>query len=300
VIEFSASGVETYWWLPIVVAFCISSLTSTAGITGAFLLLPFQVSILGFVGPAVSATNLLYNIVAIPGGIYKYIRDRRVIWPLTAITTFSLMPGFVLGAIIRVKYLPDPRLFKVFIALVLLYLSVRLVADMLRKSATDNNSGNDNGEFHWSDCSFTKGVFSYTLYDTKFQISIVGIVTVCSLVGIVSGIYGIGGGALVAPFYVAVFRQHVRAISGVALFSTFAVSVFGVFVYAALELFYDGTGLVISPDWALGTLFGIGGMAGIYFGAVVQKFMPVIAIKIILLVCMGIIVVRYLMGILHF
>ncbi|MBT3233111.1 MAG: sulfite exporter TauE/SafE family protein [Calditrichaeota bacterium] len=299
-IEFSVSGVETYWWLPIVVAFCISSLTSTAGITGAFLLLPFQVSILGFAGPAVSATNLLYNIVAIPGGIYKYIRDRRVIWPLTGITTLSLMPGFVLGAIIRVKYLPDPRMFKVFIALVLLYLSIRLLADMLRKTASEKHGGNDNGEFYWSDCKFGQGTFSYNLYGTEYQISIVGIITVCSLVGIVSGIYGIGGGALVAPFYVAVFRQHVRAISGVALFSTFVVSVFGVFVYAALEWFYKETGLVISPDWALGSLFGIGGMAGIYFGAVIQKFLPVIYIKIILMICMGIIVVRYMMGFLHF
>lgn len=298
--EFAVSGVETYWWLPIVVAFCISSLTSTAGITGAFLLLPFQVSVLGFVGPGVSATNLLYNIVAIPGGIYKYVRDKRIIWPLAAVTTFSLMPGFVLGAIIRVKYLPDPRLFKVFIALVLLYLSVRLVLDMLRKSATQNNGISGNSEFRWSKAEFSRGIFSYTLYDSEYRISIVGIITICSLVGIVSGIYGIGGGALIAPFYVAVFRQHVHAISGVALFSTFIVSVFGVFVYAALEKFYEGSGLVISPDWALGALFGIGGMAGIYFGAVLQKFLPVVVIKMILLVCMGVIVVRYLSGFLHF
>ena len=67
--EFPISGVETWWWLPALVAFLISSLTSTGGVSGAFLLLPFQVSFLGFTGPAVSSTNLVYNIVATPGGV---------------------------------------------------------------------------------------------------------------------------------------------------------------------------------------------------------------------------------------
>jgi len=75
VLEFPASGVETYWWLPIVVAFGVSSLTSAGGVTGAFVLLPFQMSVLGFVGPAVSPTNLVYNIVAIPGGVIRFWRE---------------------------------------------------------------------------------------------------------------------------------------------------------------------------------------------------------------------------------
>ena len=32
------------------------------GVSGAFLLLPFQVSVLGFTSPAVSPTNLIFNI----------------------------------------------------------------------------------------------------------------------------------------------------------------------------------------------------------------------------------------------
>ena len=49
-------------------------LTTPAGVSGAFLLLPFQMSVLGFVAPGVTPTNLVYNIVAIPGGIYRYIQ----------------------------------------------------------------------------------------------------------------------------------------------------------------------------------------------------------------------------------
>jgi hypothetical protein len=35
----------------------------------------------------------------------------------------------------------------------------------------------------------------------------------------------------------------------------------------------------VAPDWLLGILFGIGGMAGMYLGARCQKFVPARAIK---------------------
>jgi hypothetical protein len=38
--------------LPLLVAFVVSALTAPAGVSGAFLLLPFQVSVLGFTSPA--------------------------------------------------------------------------------------------------------------------------------------------------------------------------------------------------------------------------------------------------------
>jgi uncharacterized protein len=47
-------------------AFAVSAVATPAGISGAVLLLPFQVSVLGTPSPAVTPTNLLYNVVATP------------------------------------------------------------------------------------------------------------------------------------------------------------------------------------------------------------------------------------------
>src|SRR5215211_7530325 len=66
--HFPVSGVEVNPLLPLLVAFAVSALTAPAGVSGAFLLLPFQVSVLGFTSPAVSPTNLVYNSFATPGG----------------------------------------------------------------------------------------------------------------------------------------------------------------------------------------------------------------------------------------
>jgi hypothetical protein len=44
--------------------------------------------------------------------------------------------------------------------------------------------------------------------------------------------------------------------------------------------------MAIAPDWLLGFLFGIGGFAGMYCGARLQKFVPARFIKWILAVCL--------------
>jgi len=131
--HFPASGVDVSPFLPPLVAFFISLFTSTGGVSGAFLLLPFQMSVLHFTSPAVSATNQLFNIVAIPSGVYRYIREGRMVWPLTWVVIAGTLPGVLIGAILRVRYLPDPVRFKLFAGVVLLYIGGRLVRDLLAK-----------------------------------------------------------------------------------------------------------------------------------------------------------------------
>jgi len=132
---FPVAGIEVSPWIPPVVAFCVSFCTSMGGVSGAFLLLPFQLSVLGYTSPSVSATNQVYNIVAIPSGVYRYIKERRMVWPLTYATAIGTLPGVFLGAIIRVKYLPDPTSFKLFASCVLGYIGLRLARDTFFKKA---------------------------------------------------------------------------------------------------------------------------------------------------------------------
>ena len=126
-VRFPASGVETFLFFPPTVALFISFFTSMAGVSGAFVLLPFQVSVLGFTAPSVSATNLLYNVVSTPGGIYRFIRADRMAWNLAGTLTAGLIPGILMGYYLRVVYLPDPALFKAFVGLLLFFLGARLL-----------------------------------------------------------------------------------------------------------------------------------------------------------------------------
>jgi uncharacterized membrane protein YfcA len=279
------------------VAFVISFFTSMGGVSGAFLILPFQLSFLGFTNPSVSSTNQLYNIVAIPSGVYRYIREGRMVWPLTWIVVIGTLPGVLIGAVVRVKYLPDPRNFKFFAGLVLLYIGIRLVRDLLRKSGVDDKNSSEkrfqelvrkylqdhnraNKGHRLPAVTGTKtglGRISYDFYGEHFDVPIWGIFSLSFAVGIVGGIYGIGGGAIIAPFFVSFFRLPVYTVAGAALMGTFVTSVAGVGFYQAIAPLYPG--MSVAPDWILGILFGIGGMAGMYLGARVQKYVPAKAIK---------------------
>ena len=53
----------------------------------------------------------------------------------------------------------------------------------------------------------------------------------------------------------------------------------GVFFYSLLP---GPGGVAVSPDWFLGSLFGVGGFAGMYIGARLQKYVPQKFIKLML------------------
>ncbi|MCG6894970.1 MAG: sulfite exporter TauE/SafE family protein, partial [Desulfobacteraceae bacterium] len=138
--HFPVAGIDVHPMVPLTVSFVVSFFTSMGGVSGAFLLLPFQVSVLNYTAPSVSATNQVFNIFAIPSGVYRYIREGRMLWPLTRAVVAGTLPGVFIGAWVRVEYLPEPTRFKFFAAFVLLYIGWRLAGDVMRnpvRSASD-------------------------------------------------------------------------------------------------------------------------------------------------------------------
>ncbi len=270
--DFPVAGITASVLLVPLVSFVISFFTSMGGVTGAFLLLPFQVSVLGFTSPSVSATNFLYNVVGTPGGILHFIREDRMVWPLAAVITIGTFPGVLLGYYLRVLYLPDPRAFKFFVGLVLAGIGLRLLFSLKTKEKARSGSG---GSFSVTNVSFTWARISYLFRGRENSASVPALFTLSMVVGIIGGVYGIGGGAIIAPFCVSVMNLPVYTVAGAALFGTMVTSVAGIVFYSLVPL----NGVTAPPDWALGILFGLGGLAGMYLGARVQKKMPEKVIK---------------------
>lgn len=296
---FQTAGIEVALWIPPLVAFVISFFTSMGGISGAFLLLPFQMSFLGYTTPSVSATNQLFNIVAIPSGVYRYWKEGRMVWPLTWVVVAGTLPGVFVGAFVRVSYLPNPKYFKLFAAAVLFYIGFKMARDLTKKKSANSNKENSENRFQemvrqqrrkvagqkLADAPFSAVKVThfnlkrlgYTFYDESFDVSFWGIFALSFIVGIVGGIYGIGGGSIIAPFFVTFFGLPVYTVAGAALMGTFVTSIAGVAFYQVIAPFYPN--VAVAPDWFLGILFGVGGMAGMYLGARCQKFVPSKIIK---------------------
>jgi uncharacterized membrane protein YfcA len=289
-ITFPVSGVETYAFIPPLVAFIISFFTSMGGISGAFLILPFQMSVLGFTTPSVSSTNFLYNIVGIPGGVYRYIHEKRMAWPLTWVIVAGTLPGVLMGFYVRVKYLPDPKNFKLFVGMVLLYIALRLLRGLrhrgIKRTATEEKT------FVIRNVSYGLKRIEYDFADRRVSFSTLSMFFLSLTVGIVSGIYGIGGGSIIAPFCISMFRLPIHTVAGAVLMGTFVTSISGVAYYTAIPM---NNGMTAPPDWLLGFLFGVGGLCGMYLGARAQKFIPELAIKVVLALIIFSVSIKYIL-----
>lgn len=313
-ILFPVSGVYTNVLIPPLIAMVISFFTSMGGVSGAFLLLPFQVSVFNYTAPSVSGTNHIFNIVAIPSGVYRYIREGRMAWPLTWVIILGTLPGVFLGYYLRVFLLPDPKTFKIFVGLVLLYIGIRIVMDLLGLTkqpdsvkALDKKFKEKSEEIKKHrqaqlaagippdaviktiEVNYRRVVFEF--WGERFEFNTISVSIVTFVVGIIGSAYGIGGGSIIAPFLVSICKLPIYTIAGAALMGTFITSVVGgIFFTFAPPV----GGVSAMPDWPLGILFGLGGVIGMYFGARTQKFVPQRYVKILLCVIILSLSIKYI------
>ena len=312
---FPISGVTTNILFPPLIAMVISFFTSMGGISGAFLLLPFQMSVLNYTAPSVSGTNHVFNIVAIPSGVYRYIKEGRMAWPLTWVVIAGTLPGVFIGYYLRVLFLPDPKTFKLFVGCVLLYIGIRLFKEMLggnkarsaggksleekfkaraeeiRKTQSSRMAAGIPADAVVKMISVSLKKVEYEFWGERFSFNTLGMFALAFVVGVIGGAYGIGGGAIIAPFCVAFYQLPIYTIAGATLMGTFITSVAGALFFTLLPA---SNGISPMPDWPLGILFGIGGFIGMYLGAKTQKYMPQKFIKIFVGAAIMVLAIKYI------
>ena len=290
-VHFPGPGLDMFPLWPVLLMLVVSMGTSTAGVSGAFLLMPFQVSVLGFNGLGATPTNHLFNVVAIPSGVYRYVREGRMLWPLTLVTLVATTPGVIIGSHVRMMSLSDPSSFKVFMGLVLLVIGLRMVAKLVKKGGPRPSAPE---QFEVQVTRFDALRLEFQFEGELHGISVPVLFVVTAVIGVVGGAYGVGGGAFVAPILVSVFRLPVHTIAGAALAGTCLTSLVGVSYFAVAAAVTARPEL--SPDWLLGSLFGLGGLVGMYVGARAQRRLPTRLIETILAIIVTGIAVRYVGG----
>jgi uncharacterized protein len=245
-------------------AYAVAVLATPAGISGAVLLLPFQVSVLGTPSPAVTPTNLLYNVIATPGALYRYWRQQQTGGRLALMLIAGTLPGVIAGSVIRVELLPGPRVFDLVVAAVLVPLGIWLALTRPTRPQDPDRPAR--------------------------LIPVPVLVILAAAVGCVGGIYGIGGGSILAPILIGSGRRPAE-VAPAALASTFVTSVAGVITFTILSIQQHGS---VAPDWPTGIALGVGGLAGAYTGARIQSRLPDVLIRRLVGILVVAIGARYL------
>jgi len=250
------------WPVGAACAFLLALLTTPTGVSGAVLLLPVQLSVLHVASPAITPTNLLFNVAATPGGLLRFWRERRLAGPLSAVLVAGTLPGVVAGAVLRVELLSSTRAFTAVAAGVLLPLGLWLLLGAQRLPRTRPQLSR----------SLRRRIWALGL-----------------LVGTVGGIYGVGGGSLLAPILIAA-GFSVYEVAPATLSATFLTSIGGIVAFQVLQLTHGGS---IAPDWSLGAWIGAGGFAGSYLGARLQRRLPETGLRRLLGLIACLIALRY-------
>jgi uncharacterized membrane protein YfcA len=169
------------------------------------------------------------------------------------------VPGVVAGSVIRVELLPGETSFDIVIACVLIPLGGWLLV-----------------------AQRPQGQRRFTLPSSV-------LIVIAGIIGCVGGIYGIGGGAILAPIMIASGRPPAQ-VAPATLASTFVTSLAGVATFLVLSAHHRGS---IAPAWGVGIALGIGGLLGGYTGARLQPHLPESVIRHLLGLLVPAIGIRY-------
>ena len=251
--------------LALCAGFAVSVVTTPVGVSGAVFMLPIQMTVLGVPNPSVTPTNLLYNVIAVPGALWRFSRAgglrSRIVGPLVVGT----VPGVVTGVALRLTVFPSGGTFKALIALLFLPLGVWLLLPTGSRPR-------------------------------QLPPAAIGTTTLTLLgfgAGVIGGIYGIGGGSILGPVLVGL-GLGLATVAPAALLTTFVTSIVGTTTYALLALIHASA----EPDWLIGITAGVGGLLGGYAGASLQPRIPQRALRVMLGVLACGLAVAYLLQLL--
>ena len=262
----------------VLAGFAVAAVTAPVGISGAVLLLPVQLSALGMHGPAVSATNLLYNVVATPLGLSRLVRTARGHGTEMLVAAVAAVPCAVAGAAVRVTWLSDPAHFRALLAVLMLGMGARLLVVRRARAAAPPPPDTRGG---------TRPRDGRSL-----------LALAAGGAALFGAAVGIGGGSLLSPLLIGAAGWLTARAAVVALTTTLTTSVVGLTAYALFDRIGFGAAPA-APDWSVGLALGAGGALGSLVGIRLSRHLGEQPLRFLLGALITVTGVVYLVGVLH-
>lgn len=206
------------------------------GVGGGIVLVPYLVLVRGWGQKQAQATSLVMVAMAATAGLVQYAIAGQVVWPAAAAVLLGGLFGAVLGSALVARL--HTWVLQVAFAVLLLIAALRMVT-----ASTAGGAG--------TPPDLDPGVFA------AYAASGLAM-------GVLSALFGIGGGILLVPLLVTVFGYDVRLAAGTSLAVMGLIALVG-----ALRQSRQGM-----TDWKAGALLGLGGIVGGLIGAALAQVLP--------------------------
>jgi hypothetical protein len=220
--------------LGLLIGFAVAAL----GAGGSLLTLPLLVGLLGVTPYAATTASLIITGTTAGTGLVRPARERRVAWGAGAVLAVLGIPSAWLGA--RWAAGADPSVLLGGFAIVVLLAAIALA---LR--------GKDTG----LDDQIASRVLRCPAWTWCRAFEVLRWITVATVVGLLTGVFGVGGGFLVVPALVLVAHLPMRVAVGTSLLVIAANSVVGLLARAGTPV-----------DWSLVGPLAVAGAIGALLG----------------------------------
>lgn len=245
---------------------------SLAGLGGGVIIVPVLLYVGAFmehleITPQIAVgTSLVVIIVTAISSTLSYAKQQKIDYKSGLIFLFASVPGALVGSYLNSFF--DLKLFQLYFGLFILFISIVLMVRdrlpavsiagpvMVQRQMVDIDTNE----------SFT------------YRYSVVLAFPIAFIVGMLSGLFGIGGGALMVPAMILLFRFPPKIAVATSMFMIFFSSISG-------SVYHMSVGNV---DWMLliGLLPGawIGGKLGAFLMRKMKSKGVVIALRLVLIV----------------
>jgi uncharacterized membrane protein YfcA len=210
------------------------------GVGGGIVLVPFLVLVRGWDQKKAQATSLVVVAMAATAGLVQYALVGDVVWAAAAAVLVGGLIGAVIGSALVTRL--QTWVLQIGFSVLLLAAAVRMV------TAPVPDAGG--------------------ILPDLTPLIVSGYVVSGVAMGVLSALFGIGGGILLVPLLVTAFGYDVRLAAGTSLAVMGLIALVG-----AVRQSRQG-----STDWRAGALLGLGGMVGGLVGAALAQRLSLVVL----------------------
>ncbi|WP_308216582.1 sulfite exporter TauE/SafE family protein [Pseudalkalibacillus decolorationis] len=211
------------------------------GAGGGFVFVPALLIFLNLSPQMAAGTGLAVVLINALSGVFGYVRQNRIDYKVGITLSIGAVPGTFIGVWL-VQFSNSQSFYWIF-ALMLFTLGVFLL--LKNPSANDNNSEKAETAATMDNETFEKKKVSPKL--NTVCLLLIGV-----LLGVVSNYFGIGGGWLLVPVLIYIFRVMPHYATATSIFSLCLYSTVGVVTH----IYYGNINWMVVLWGGLGVIFG--------------------------------------------
>lgn len=300
-IAFPLAGVRVPIWHLVWMGFWTGYTMAVVGEAAGIFALPYQMSVLQFANAHVTPTTQLITFLNPFGALFGFRRSKQWNTDLALWVCLGGVFGGLIGPFIRITLLSDVKPFTLTVGLALAFAGVHLTRAAYKGFRSRLSGTGLDAKFHQealkskssgrspsglpSDISIRtthRRGLSLTIeyWDESWTVNQAFLFITGAAVGTISAALGVGGGFLLVPIFAAVYGLPIYVLVAATIPYVIVLSAVGLFTYGVILPAAGQT--AIQPEWSWGLFAAAGGIAGSWFAAKTQRYVPQHALKFML------------------